>query len=218
MQNLYNELIDLLESFPAYIIFDDANNKSLINKGLVIDHALKLEPSLIKLLLTNASLRKQFFVEVEGVQVFDKVAFQRFVNTKNFLPDSYTKYKNQIGLSTDGDHYLTDSREVVLVWPYKDCVLEGGQTKEDARRDEVFYNTTLAPDEIDVLTAPKALANWKRYDKDGETQPTAITKNDNLIIKGNNLLALHTLKEKYRGQVKLIYIDPPYNTTGAANT
>lgn len=218
MQNLYNELIELLESFPAYIIFDDANNKSLINKGLVIDHALKLEPSLIKLLLTNASLKKQFFIEVEGIQVFDKVAFQRFVNTKNFLPDSYTKYKNKIGLSTDGDHYLTDSREVVLVWPYKDCVLEGGQTKEDARRDEVFYNTTLAPDEIDVLTAPKVLTNWKRYDKDGETDPIAISKNDNLIIKGNNLLALHTLKEKYRGQVKLIYIDPPYNTTGAANT
>ncbi|CCC19777.1 adenine specific DNA methylase Mod [Streptococcus thermophilus JIM 8232] len=35
---------------------------------------------------------------------------------------------------------------------------------------------------------------------------------DNLIIKGNNLLALHTLREKYTGQIKLIYIDPPYNT------
>lgn len=218
MQNLYNELIELLESFPAYIIFDDDHNESLINKGLVIDHALKLEPALIKLLLTNPSLKKQFFTEVEGIQVFDKIAFQRFVNTKNFLPDSYTQYKNKIGLNTDSGHYLADSREVVLVWPYKDCVLEGGQTKEDARRDEVFYNTTLAPDEIDVLTAPKALTNWKRYDKDGETQPISISKNDNLIIKGNNLLALHTLKEKYHGQVKLIYIDPPYNTGGAANT
>src|SRR5699024_5419008 len=33
---------------------------------------------------------------------------------------------------------------------------------------------------------------------------------DNLIIKGNNLLALHSLKEKYAGKVKFIYIDPPY--------
>ena len=106
MQNLYNELIDLLESFPAYIIFDDANNKSLINKGLVIDHALKLHPQLIKLLVTNDAIKKQFFVEVERILVFDKVAFQRFVNTKNFLPDSYTKYKNQIGLSTDGEKKL----------------------------------------------------------------------------------------------------------------
>lgn len=35
---------------------------------------------------------------------------------------------------------------------------------------------------------------------------------DNLIIKGNNLLALHTLKEEFAGKVKVIYIDPPYNT------
>src|SRR5699024_838386 len=38
------------------------------------------------------------------------------------------------------------------------------------------------------------------------------SEDDNLIIKGNNLLALHTLKEKYAGKVKLIYIDPPFNT------
>lgn len=39
----------------------------------------------------------------------------------------------------------------------------------------------------------------------------------NLLIKGNNLIALHTLKEYFRhapqqDKVKLIYIDPPYNT------
>src|SRR5699024_9671358 len=33
-----------------------------------------------------------------------------------------------------------------------------------------------------------------------------------LIMKGNNLLALHTLKERYAGKVKMVYIDPPYNT------
>ncbi len=41
---------------------------------------------------------------------------------------------------------------------------------------------------------------------------------ENLIIKGNNLIALHSLKEQFRGQVKLIYIDPPYNTGGSAET
>ncbi|MDA8339877.1 MAG: site-specific DNA-methyltransferase [Nitrospiraceae bacterium] len=34
---------------------------------------------------------------------------------------------------------------------------------------------------------------------------------ENLIIKGNNLLALHSLKTEFRDKVKLIYIDPPYN-------
>jgi adenine-specific DNA-methyltransferase len=206
MQNLYNELIELLEQDPALIIEDK------LNKALIIDRALKLDSGLLKLLLSSPSIKKHFFQEIEGVHVFDKIAFQRFVNSKQFLPDSYTQFKNKIGLSTNNENYLTDSREVVLVWPHKDCVLEGGQTKEDAKRNEIFYNQTLAPDDIDRLTAPKVLTNWKRYDKEGEHPVTKISKQDNLIIKGNNLLALHTLKELYRGQVKLIYIDPPYNT------
>jgi len=46
--------------------------------------------------------------------------------------------------------------------------LEGGQTKEDQKRDEIFWNETLAPDEIDRLFEPKVLTNFKRFDKDGE--------------------------------------------------
>ena len=41
---------------------------------------------------------------------------------------------------------------------------------------------------------------------------------ENLIIKGNNLIALHSLKQQFRGQVKLIYIDPPYNTGGSTDS
>lgn len=35
---------------------------------------------------------------------------------------------------------------------------------------------------------------------------------DNMIIKGDNLLALKALLPKYEGKIKCIYIDPPYNT------
>ena len=210
MQNLYYELIELLEQDASLIIYH--NGKAILNKALIIDRALKLDVSLLKILLSHENIKKQFFAEVDDIKVFDKVAFQRFVNTKNFLPDSFTQFNNKIGLANEEYRYIADSREVVLVWPHKDCVLEGGQTKEDAKRNEIFYNTTLAPDEIDVLTAPKVLTKWKRFDQNGETQPATITKSDNLIIKGNNLLALHSLKEIYAGQVKLIYIDPPFNT------
>ncbi len=208
MQDLYKELIQLLEQDPALIIEDK------LNKALIIDRALKLNTSLLKLLLSNPTIKNQFFADLDGVLVFDKIAFQRFVNSKKFLEDSYTQYKNKIGLSTDNEYYLTDSKEVVLIWPHKDCILEGGQTKEDVKekRNEIFYNTTLAPDDIDTLIAPKTLTNWKKYGKDGESIPKKISKQDNLIIKGNNLLALHSLKEVYKEQVKLIYIDPPYNT------
>ncbi len=39
---------------------------------------------------------------------------------------------------------------------------------------------------------------------------------NNLLIKGDNLDALRLLRQNYFGQVKLIYIDPPYNTQSDA--
>ena len=38
---------------------------------------------------------------------------------------------------------------------------------------------------------------------------------DNVLIKGDNLLALKALEQEYAGKVKCIYIDPPYNTGNA---
>ena len=185
-------------------------------KNAIVEDALAMRPQLLQLLLGNDPddpLRRNFFAEVAGVQVFDKVRFQRFVMNKRFLADSYTAFKNKIGLTTDDEHYLADSHEVVLTWPYKDCILEGGQTKDDARRRETFWSEILAPDQITQLTAPKALTNFKRYSSDGvQTEGIQLRDDDNLIIKGNNLLALYSLRERYRGRIKLIYIDPPYNT------
>jgi adenine-specific DNA-methyltransferase len=109
---------------------------------------------------------------------------------------------------------------VALVWQFKDCILEGGQSREEDKREEIFFNEILAQDEITQLLEPKVLTNAKRIDKDGEKPLDKFNRNengtisDNLIIKGNNLLALHTLKEEFAGKVKLIYIDPPYNTGG----
>ena len=179
-------------------------------KNSIVEAALSLQPNLIKLLLDNDELSANFFSDVEGVKVFDKVKFQRFVMNKSFLADSYTAYKNKIGLTDEDGRFLSESREVVLSWPYKDCILEGGQTKEDAKRDEIFWSETLAPDEINRLTEPKAFTGFKRYDKDGEHEVENLLPTDNIIIKGNNLLALYSLREKYKGRIKLIYIDPPY--------
>ena len=76
----------------------------------------------------------------------------------------------------------------------------------------------MAKDEIDRLFDPKALVNWKRYTAKGEERIKELKRDkdgiirENLIIKGNNLLALHSLKKQFAGKVKLIYIDPPFNT------
>jgi adenine-specific DNA-methyltransferase len=207
MQNLQQILIEILKIDSTYF-----SNKKLLRNKLTED-ALKLKPKLIKHVLSDEKLKKHFFLEVNGVLVFDKDKFIQFVNDKQFLPDSYTSFKNKIGLLDENGNYFQEKKDVVLAWPYKDCVLEGGQDKEDQKREEIFYNEILAPDEIDRLFDPKVLTNFKRYDKDGERlNPKDITRNDNLIIKGNNLLALHSLKKLFRGEVKLIYIDLPFNT------
>lgn len=202
---LFQELEKLLRMESQYCTED-----GVLLKNAIVEAALAVRPDLIKLLLSHDALKRNFFTDVEGVLVFDKVKFQKFVMNKRFLPDSYTSYKNKIGLTNEDGEFLSESREIVLSWPYKDCMLEGGQTKEDAKRNEVFWNEILAPDEINRLTEPKVLTNFKKYDSDGEHDVDSISMDDNLIIKGNNLLALYSLKKKYAGKVKLIYIDPPY--------
>jgi 16S rRNA G966 N2-methylase RsmD len=37
---------------------------------------------------------------------------------------------------------------------------------------------------------------------------------DNILIQGDNLLALKALEQGYAGKVKCVYIDPPFNTGG----
>lgn len=203
--HLYHVLEEVLRMEDQFCAADEQ-----LIKNNIVEAALSLQPKLIRLLLANEELAACFFTDVEGVKVFDKVKFQRFVMNKSFLADSYTSYKNKIGLTDEDGRFVSESREVVLSWPYKDCMLEGGQTKEDAKRDEIFWSEILAPDAINRLTEPKAFTGFKRYDKNGEHEVDHLYNTDNYIIKGNNLLALYSLKKRFEGKVKMIYIDPPY--------
>lgn len=183
-------------------------------KNKITEDGHNLTPELLKLLLSDEHLKEHFFEKVGDALVFDKVKFQHFINNKNFLPDSFTAYKNKIGLtSPDGQDFISECGEIVLTWPYKDCVLEGGQKKEDEQRKEIFYNETLAPDEVNRLTSPKVLQSFYEYSQKGKTAP-ADTLSPNFIIKGNNLLALYSLRERMPKAFKAIYIDPPYNIGG----
>jgi adenine-specific DNA-methyltransferase len=205
MQNLLHELKDLLQKDERLVV----EGKLLKNK--IIELGLQLDPSLLKMLLSHPNIKKHFFQDVEKIFVFDKIKFQKFVSNKTFLPDSYTSFKNKIGL-TINDQYLYENKDVVLSWAYKDCILEGNQTKENKQNKEIFWNATLAPDEIDRLLNSKVLTNFKKYSNNTKDKIKNISIKDNLFIRGNNLLALYSLLKVYRARIKLIYIDPPYNT------
>ena len=199
------ELSNLLMNVEEFVV------NGTLNKNKLSELARKYDAKLLNLLMKEENVKNHFFTTLEdGVLVFKKDVFLQFLNNKEFLPDSYTAYKTKIGLGTDNGDYISENNDVVLNFPYKDCILEGGQTKEDAKRQEVFFNKTLAPNEINRLLDNKILTNFKRYDKDGENEVVRIEDTDNLIIKGNNLIALHSLKKRFAGKIKLIYIDPPY--------
>ena len=204
MQSLIDDLTELLATEPSYVI------DGKIAKDIVVESALNLDKTLLDLLASDKKMVRQFFKKSQEYLIFDKVKFQKFILNKDFLPDSYTQFQINIGLSTD-EHYIKDDDRVVLNWPYKDCVLEGGQDKEDAKRNEIFWNETLSPDEITRLLKPKVLSGVQKFDENAiKIKKLNLSENNNLIIKGNNLIALHTLKSRYGSRVDVIYIDPPY--------
>ena len=208
---LYETLETQLRKEPNYV-----TDSGELKKWVIINKAQNYDAEIIALLLDDKELKTKFFIDIKGVLVFNQSLFIQFLEQKNYLNDSYTAYKNKVGLNIDGK-YLKQRNEVALVWPFKDCVLEGGLSREEEKREEIFFNETLAQDEINQLLEPKVFTNSKIYSAEGEKTLGKFNRNekgiitDNIIVKGNNLLALHTLKEEFAGQVKLIYIDPPYN-------
>lgn len=199
-------LMERLMEEPNYV-----SDEGKVKKWVVAEEARNYSPVLLALLLKDEKLRKTFFTEVVGATVFKLDTFLQFMEQKNFLSDSYTRYTQKIGLQIGG-RFMNQRNEVELVFPYKDCILEGGQTKEDQKRNEIFFNQTLAQDEITQLLEPKVLTNAVRYDADGEHLPNSLYPHDNYLIRGNNLLVLSSLRKMLYAKVKLIFIDPPYNT------
>ncbi len=210
-QNFENKLKEILKKDIRFIDEED------FNRDEIITCALKSDKELISLLIEEKEIRETFFDKINDYWVFHINKFIDYVQTKNVFDNSHTKFKEKIGLNVDGS-FLRERGEVSLVWPFKDCVLEGGMIKEDQKKDEIFFNEILAKDEIDRLEDTKVLTNFKKYTSKGEEKVKDFNRDekgvikDNLIIKGNNLLALHSLKKEFTGKIKLIYIDPPYNT------
>lgn len=213
MTNFFEILVKVLRKDERFFTEDGT-----LLRNKVYESALNMDENLIGLLLDNDETKKRFFVEVNGILAFDKVGFGWVVNNRQFLPDSYTRFKNRIGLTDSRGDLISQTNDVVLSFPYKDCVLEGGQSTDDQKRAEIFFNETLAPDEVDRLLYPKVLVGARRYTASGHDTVSSLSDNDHLIIKGNNLLAISSLLKRYEGQIKCIYIDPPYNPTSQANT
>ncbi|HLR65528.1 MAG TPA: site-specific DNA-methyltransferase [Virgibacillus sp.] len=212
MKTKINEAIrQVLQQFGEKYFIEEA-----LNKNKVIQDLDNYDTDLLEAFISNEILKSNFTIDVAGNIVMKSNKLIELFEADEYWQDSYTKYAKKIGLTASGK-FIEESTDIVLDFPYKDTVLKASMSKEDTdkddlRPDEPFLNEVLAKEEIDVLLDKKILVNAKKYDENGEHEVDSFSVKDNLIIKGNNLLALHTLKQKFTGKVKMIYIDPPYNT------
>lgn len=199
----------VLESFGNKYIMNE-----VLKRNRIIEDLDAYDEALMTALLSDDLIHKNYTKKIANVEIFEVNQFIQMLEFKEYWEDSYTKYSNKIGL-TAGGKFIDESEDVVLDFPFKDTVLKAGMTKEDVNNgdaDEPFLNQTLAKSEIDELLEPKIFINAKRYDRSGGANVSSVKPEDSLVIKGNNLIALHSLKKRYAGKVKLIYLDPPYNT------
>ncbi|MCQ2616083.1 site-specific DNA-methyltransferase [Helicobacter pylori] len=188
---------------------------ALINhftKERLVTLILQHDEKLLTFMLENKNAddyKNAFFKMIANSLVFNEKALLECLETKE-LEKSFTRFKNKIGLYSQGG-LIKSSELVVLNFPFKDNVLLGNAKDNSTKSNELFYHEILHKKEIDTLLNKKALCHFEMHGE-GDLQRALKDKNTNYLIKGNNLIALHSLKKKFAKQVKCIYIDPPYNT------
>ncbi|PDW32876.1 DNA methylase [Helicobacter pylori] len=170
---------------------------------LIIEHDEKLLTFMLEHENAN-DYKNAFFKTIANTLVFNQEALLECLEIKE-LDRSFTRFKNKIGL------FLKSSGSVVLHFPFKDNVLLGNAKDNSTKSNELFYHEILHKKEIDTLLNKKALCRFEMHGE-GDLESALKDENTNYLIKGNNLIALYSLKKKFAKQVKCIYIDPPYNT------
>ncbi|WP_411859580.1 site-specific DNA-methyltransferase [Bacillus velezensis] len=219
---IFDELKKALSSFGGkYFVGEE------LNRSKFTDDLRNYDEALLSKLFEVAFIKQHFIKEVAGQKLFQIEQLEEAILYNDYWDTSYTKYENRVGLASKGK-FLHYSQDVVLDFPFKDGVLTASMTKEDNEEgyDDAFLNEVIEKDEIDRLFDKKILMNVKCYGEKTAQHSTVLDdgivafdkEKDNLVIKGNNLLALHTLKENYIDSLDCIYIDPPYNVPSSNNS
>lgn len=216
---IFDELKKTLSSFDKKYFVGEELNRSKITEDI-----RNYDEALLKKLFETEFIKQYFIKEVAGISLLQIEQLEEVILYNNYWDTSYTKYENRVGL-TSKSKYIQDSQNVVLDFPFKDGILTASMTKEDNEEgyDDAFLNEIIEKDEVDRLFDKKILRNVKRHGdiSSVEEKNNTISFNkeqDNLVIKGNNLLALHSIKENYIDSLDCIYIDPPYNVPSSNNS
>ena len=148
---LIKELNKVLKAFPQFWSGEN------LHRSMVSDAISQRQPDLIKALVANEKVSSVYGTDIDGILIFDFDKLCSLLRYKEYWKNSFTKYRNKIGLTSSGK-YISDSTDIVLDFPFKDCVLEGGMTKEDQGKEEIYYNEIIARDEIPLFVK---LSMWQ---------------------------------------------------------
>ncbi len=197
---------------PLKTLLDDLINR--FTKERLETLILQNDEKLLTFMLEDKNAndyKNAFFKTIANSLVFNQKALLECLTKE--LENSFTRFENKIGLYLQGNpkRPIKSSELVVLNFPFKDNALLGNAKDNSTKSKECFYHEILHKKEIDTLLHKKALCRFEMHGE-GDLESALKDKNTNYLIKGNNLIALHSLKKKFAKQVKCIYIDPPYNT------
>jgi len=175
-------MTNILDTLDHVLKKDDRlrsdDKEPVLLKSELISLLVKDDEILLWLLINNKEIEQHFFKKVGKATIFEKEKFIQLVTMNEFLPSSFTSFENKIWLAKNGK-LLSQNNDISLVFPHKDCILEWWQTKEEQKRDEIFYNTILAPEEVDRLKEPKVFTNIKRISNKWEIEAKLIQHSDN---------------------------------------
>lgn len=128
------------------------------------------------------------------------LAEENYKKLAALFPDAVTETKDENG------NTVRAIDKDVLMQEINAKVVDDGQER---------YQFTWPDKRKTVVLANAPIAKTLRFEKDksvGRDGTPGGTDSENIYIEGDNLDALKLLQETYLGKVKMIYIDPPYNT------
>lgn len=108
MNSFFETILEVLRQDERFF----TENGELL-RNAVVEAAGKMDAKLIKALHENNTTREHFFTTIDGISVFDKIAFGYVVNNREFLPDNYTRYKNKIGLVDSRNDFIANTNDLL---------------------------------------------------------------------------------------------------------
>lgn len=113
-------------------------NTLITARSLAVSNDKRILEFLLEKSQYKDEYKERFFENLCGAMIFKKDDFLNFLDLR-LLSASYTSFSNKIGLGVAEKKFLKNSQDIVLNFPFKDCVLKGGQSKDEDKSMELFF-------------------------------------------------------------------------------